>query len=157
VSFAHETVVTGAVADVPCQAPGLPWSTIAVRVCPPFDARLRERERAMRARIGSKSARNSPYPGPRPVNSSTRSRQDKQVRNAPFLIFAFSRSIHARASSSGLCPPGPRSCIMRPSHLRVSHARPGLSGRPRGWWKISAVSIQRACESLRAFRSDSSE
>ena len=52
-SFAHATVVAGAVADVPCQAPGLPWSTIAVRVRVPFDPRLRECERAMRARIGS--------------------------------------------------------------------------------------------------------
>ncbi|KAH9037486.1 hypothetical protein EDB85DRAFT_1888398 [Lactarius pseudohatsudake] len=29
-SFAQATVVAGAVTDVPCQAPGLPWSTIAV-------------------------------------------------------------------------------------------------------------------------------
>ena len=59
-SLAQATVVAGAAADVPCQAPGLPWSTIAVRVCAPFDPRLRECERAIRAKIGSKSARNSP-------------------------------------------------------------------------------------------------
>ena len=34
-SFAHAMVVAGAVADVPCQAPGLPWSTITVRVRAP--------------------------------------------------------------------------------------------------------------------------
>ena len=45
--------MAGAVADVPCQAPGLPWSTIAVRARAPFDPLLRERERAMRARMGS--------------------------------------------------------------------------------------------------------
>ena len=77
--------------------------------------------------------------------------------HAPFLILALSRSMHARASSSGLCPPGPRSWIVRPSHLRVSHASPGLRGRPRGWWNSSAVSMQRGCASCRACRSDSSE
>ena len=53
-SLARVTVVAGAVADVPCQAPGLPWSTIAVRVCAPLDPRLRECKRALRAKIGSK-------------------------------------------------------------------------------------------------------
>jgi hypothetical protein len=37
---------------------------------------------------------------------------------------------------------------MRPSHLRVSQASPGLRGRPRGSWKINAVSMQRGGESL---------
>ena len=69
-SLAHAMAVAGAVADVPCQASGLPWSTI-VRVA--FGPRLRECERVMRARSDQKSFRNSPYSGPQ-AKSSTRSR-----------------------------------------------------------------------------------
>jgi hypothetical protein len=61
----HLPVVPGAVPDEPCQAPRLPWSTIAVRVCAPLDLRLHERERAMRARIGSKTDLNSLYLDPK--------------------------------------------------------------------------------------------
>jgi hypothetical protein len=68
--------VVGAVADVLSQAPGIPWSTIAVRVRPPFDPRLRECERVMRAKIGSKSAWNSPNPGLEPAESSVQSELD---------------------------------------------------------------------------------
>ena len=48
-SLGHATVVAGSVADVPCEAPGLPWSAITVRVCEQLDSRLRKRERAIRA------------------------------------------------------------------------------------------------------------
>ena len=75
----------------------------------------------------------------------------------PFFIFALSKSTQASASSSGLCPPGPRSWMVRLSHLRASHASPGLSGRPRGWWKSIAVSMHHGCAICSARRSDSSE
>lgn len=44
------------------------------------------------------------------------------------LIFALSKSTQARTPSSGLCPPGPRSWMVRPgtSHLGASHTRPGF-------------------------------
>jgi hypothetical protein len=45
VSFAQATIVAGKVAKVPRKAPGLPWSTIAVRVRlhpqPAWDEQLR--------------------------------------------------------------------------------------------------------------------
>jgi hypothetical protein len=55
--------VVGAVADMLSQAPGIPWSTIAVHVRLPFDPRLHECEHMMHAKIGSKSAWNSLNPG----------------------------------------------------------------------------------------------
>jgi len=57
----------------------------------------------------------------------------------------------------GVVPPGPRSWMVRLSHLRASHASPGLSGRPRGWWKSIAVSMHHGCAICSARRSDSSE
>ena len=45
-SLAHAMVIAGAVADVQCQASGLPWSTI---VRGPFDPQLRECEHCKRA------------------------------------------------------------------------------------------------------------
>ena len=47
--------------------------------------------------------------------------------------------------------------MVRPSHLRISHASPGLRGRLHGWWKSGAVSTQYGCASCRVCRFDSSE
>ena len=53
-SVVHGTVVVGAAAEVPCHAPGLPWSTIAVHAPVPAPREgLCDCERAIRARIGS--------------------------------------------------------------------------------------------------------
>ena len=41
-------------------------------VCAPLDPRLRECERAIRAKIGSKSAQNSPCPGPKVATKSSK-------------------------------------------------------------------------------------
>ena len=96
-------IVAGAVADVPWQAPGLQWLTIGVRVRALFDPRLRECERAMGGRIGSKSARNSPYPGPKNrkiASTSPRYKQVTAVLNVPYLILDLRSSMRVRASSS---------------------------------------------------------
>ena len=108
----------------------------------------------MRARTGSKSAPDSPYPGPKKTTKSHQRGRgtNKLVLNAPFLILALRRSMQARASSSGLCPPGLRFCMMRSSHLRVSHTSLGFRARPRGWWDSSAMFMRRLCDSFRARR-----
>ena len=50
-SLVHPTIIVYAVPEVPCQAPGFPWSTIAVHAPPP--GWLRDCEGAIRVRIGS--------------------------------------------------------------------------------------------------------
>ena len=74
-SFEHLPAVVEAATDASFQAPGSPWSTIAGRVRVPLDLRLRECERAMRARISSKSGQNSLNLGPKLTKTSTPSRR----------------------------------------------------------------------------------
>ena len=57
---------------------------------------------------------------------------NKKRVNTPFLTSALSSSMHAGESSSELCQPGPRSCIIRPNRSRVSHASPSEVGRAGG-------------------------
>ena len=137
------------VAFEPCQFAGLPWST-TIDDTVPFLAR------DMRSNIDSKSILNSPNPGPAYRYLSKRD-DPGALRDVPLSIFFFNRSKHARASSSGSCPPSPRFWISRPHHFFVNHANPGFSGLPRGWWYAIAVSMQRGWQILSAFRSDSSE
>ena len=110
-------------------------------------------DRAMRLRCAPGSAHNlSGAP-----HILALSRQNRQLSRSGRISEEGHRATYARVSSSGSSQPGPRSCIVHPSHLGVSHVGPGLRDRPCRWCKSSAVSMQRGCGSCRAFRSDSSK
>ena len=66
-------IPAGAVADVPCQAPGLPGSNVAMGAHTPFDPRV--------VNVHTRSytlSGNSLYPGTKPAKSSSQLQNDKQ-------------------------------------------------------------------------------
>jgi hypothetical protein len=71
-------------------------------------------------------------------------------------LLSANRCTHA-CPSSGPCLRSPRSRIVQPSHLRVSHDSPGLSRSTNGWRTINRVSTLCMCASCSANRSGLSE
>jgi hypothetical protein len=116
-SFAHATVTTGVVADVPYQAPNHRGCrgrrSPCVRACAIGPAIERVYMQSAPGSVQNPPELSVPGPKNRQLGRSRASEERRTVLN---LGFALSRSKHVCAPSSGLCPPDPRSCIMQPSH-----------------------------------------